>query len=89
MLEKIEKESENITKIIKKIEAKKFDSLEQIKYELKGINKKLKFFKKKEKEINEKVFKQQKKTYQIRVESEKKEAEILTKSQSAGKFILA
>lgn len=86
---KIEKEAEKVEKLLKRLEKEGFEHYSQARYQLKGINKKLKFFAIKETKIIETVNKDEKKVYKIKGEIELKTQEVETKRKEAGRFILA
>jgi transposase len=86
---KIEQEFEKVEKLLSKLEKEIFENSSQISYQLKGINKKLKFFTIQSIEILESTDKEEKTIFQLKGDIEEKTQEIERKRKEAGRFILA
>ena len=85
----IEKESKKAEKLLSELEKEEFEHSSQAQYKLKGINKKLKLFKIKERKIFEKVNKEKKKIYKIKGQIERESQEIEKRKKATGRFIVA
>jgi transposase len=85
---KIEQEFEKVEKLLSKLEREIFENSSQISYQLKGINKKLKFFTIQLTEILESTDKEEKSIFQFKGNIEEKTEEIERKRQETGRFIL-
>nr|ADO19201.1 transposase [Nostoc flagelliforme str. Sunitezuoqi] len=83
------KEKEKVEKLLKELKKEDFESPEQARYKLKGINKILKMFEIKEVELIESKSKQNKTIYKILGVGDEKSSEIEIQIKSAGRFILA
>lgn len=86
---KIEQEFEKVEKLISQLEKGIFENSSQISYQLKGINKKLKFFSIQSREILETTDKKAKNIFKFTGEIEEKREEIESKRKETGRFILA
>ena len=86
---KLKKEKEKVEKLLKELKREDFETPEQARYKLKGINKNLKIFEIKEVQIIESISKDNKTIYKMEgvVYEKTEEIEILRKE--AGRFILA
>lgn len=87
--DKIEQEFEKVKKFISQLEKEKFADSSEINYQLKGINKKLKFFSIETIDILETTNKAAKTIFQFKGEIQEKTEEIETKRRETGRFILA
>jgi transposase len=86
---KIEQEFEKVEKLLSQLEKEIFENPSQISYQLKGINKKLKFFRIQSIEILERTDKKEKTIFQLKGSIEEKTEEIESQRKETGRFILA
>lgn len=86
---KLKKENEKVDKLLKELKKEDFETTEQARYKLKGINKKLKLFGIKEINLIETKDSLNKTVYKIEGEGYEKTEEIEILRKQAGRFILA
>lgn len=86
---KLKKEKEQVEKLLKSLKKEDFETLEQARYKLKGINKKLQLLEIKEVKVLESKSKDNKTIYKIEGVGHEKPEEIEIQRKSAGRFILA
>ncbi|MHC5822015.1 MAG: IS1634 family transposase [Nostoc sp.] len=86
---KLKKEKDKVEKLLKELKRENFETPEQARYKLKGINKKLKLFEIKEVKLIESQSKDNKTIYKISGVGNEKPSEIEIQRKSAGRFILA
>ena len=86
---KLKKENEKVDKLLKELKKEDFETIEQARYKLKGINKKLKLFGIKEINLIETKDSSNKTIYKIEGEGYEKTEEIEIQKKQAGRFILA
>ena len=86
---KLKKENEKVNKLLKELKKEDFETVEQARYKLKGINKKLKLFEIKEVNLIETKDSSNKTIYKIEGEGYEKTEEIEIQKKQAGRFILA
>ena len=86
---KLKKEKDKVENLLKQLKKEDFESPEQARYKLKGINKNLKMFKIEEVELIEGKSKEKKTIYKMEGVSYEKSSEIEIQRKEAGKFILA
>jgi transposase len=86
---KIQKEKEKVEKLLKELKKENFETPEQARYKLKGINKKLKFFEITEVQTTKLQSKENKIIYKMEGISHEKSEDIATTRKEAGRFILA
>jgi len=86
---KLKKEKEQVEKLLKSLKKEDFETAEQARYKLKGINKKLKLFEIKEVQLIESKLKDNKTIYKMSGVGYEKLEEIEIQRKSAGRFILA
>jgi transposase len=86
---KLKKEKDKVEKLLKELKKENFETPEQARYKLKGINKKLKLFEIKEIELIESKSKDNKTIYKISGVGNEKTEEIEIQKKEAGRFILA
>ncbi|BDA74283.1 transposase [Calothrix sp. PCC 7716] len=86
---KIKKEKVKVEKLLKELKKEDFETPEQARYKLKGVNKKLKFFEIKEVKLIESKSKDNKTIYKIEGVGQEKLTEIEIRKKEAGRFILA
>ncbi len=86
---KLKKEREKVEKLLKELRKEDFETPEQARYKLKGINKKLKLFGIKEINIMKTNASCNKTVYKMEGESYQKIEEIDLQRKQAGRFILA
>ena len=86
---KLKKEKEKVEKLLKKLKKENFETPEQARYKLKGINKKLKLFGIQEINLIEIKISCNKTVYKIEGEGYEKTEDIGIQRKQAGRFILA
>ncbi|MCC5606988.1 IS1634 family transposase, partial [Nostoc sp. CHAB 5834] len=86
---KLKKEKEKVEKLLKELKREDFETPEQARYKLKGINKKLKLFEIQEVKLRETKSKDNKTVYKMEGVSYEKSSEIEIRRKEAGRFILA
>jgi transposase len=86
---KLKKEKDKAEKLLKEIKKEDFETPEQARYKLKGINKTLKMFEVKEVKVVESVSKAEETIYKIEGVVYEKSEEIEIQRKEAGRFILA
>jgi transposase len=86
---KLKKEKDKVEKLLKALKKEDFESPEQARYKLKGINKNLKLFEIKEVKIIESKSKVHKTVYKMSGVGHEKSEEIEIQRKEAGRFILA
>lgn len=86
---KLKKEKEQVEKLLKSLKKEDFETAEQARYKLKGINKKLKLFEIKEVQLIESKSKDNKTIYKMSGVGYEKLEEIEIQRKEAGRFILA
>lgn len=86
---KLKKEKEKTEKLLKELKKEDFETPEQARYKLKGINKKLKLFELLEVQLVESQSKANKTVYKLLGASQEKLEEIEIQKKQAGRFILA
>ncbi|BAY32827.1 transposase [Nostoc carneum NIES-2107] len=86
---KLKKEKEKVEKLLNEIKKEAFETPEQARYKLKGINKKLKFHEIKEVKVFESQSKKNQTVYRMSGKITEKVEEIEIKTKEAGRFILA
>lgn len=86
---KLKKEKEKVEKLLNEIKKEEFETPEQARYKLKGINKKLKFNEIKEVKVFESKSKKNQTVYRMSGKITEKVEEIEIKRKEAGRFILA
>ncbi|AFZ00424.1 IS1634 family transposase [Calothrix sp. PCC 6303] len=86
---KLIKEKDKVEKLLKELKREDFETPEQARYKLKGINKKLKFHEIKEANFIESKSKNNKTIYKMEGVSYEKPEEIEIQRKEAGRFILA
>ena len=86
---KLKKEKEQVEKLLKSLKKEEFETLEQARYKLRGINKKIKLFEIKEVKVIESQSKDNKTIYKIEGVGHEKPEEIEIQRKEAGRFILA
>ncbi len=86
---KLKKEKEQVEKLLKSLKKEDFETPEQARHKLRGINKKLKLFEIKEVKFIESTSKDNKTVYKIEGVGHEKPEEIEIQRKSAGRFILA
>jgi transposase len=86
---KLKKEKDKVEKLIKELKKEDFETPEQARYKLKGINKSLKMFVIKEIKIIEITSKDNKTIYKMEAVGDEKIKEIEILRKEAGRFILA
>lgn len=85
----LKKEKVRVEKLLKELKQENFETPEQARYKLKGINKKLKLFAIKEVKIIESKSKDNKTIYKMEGVDQEKSLEIEIRKKEAGRFILA
>lgn len=85
----LKKEKDKVEKLLKELKRENFETPEQARYKLKGINKKLKLFEIKEVKLIESKSTDNKTIYKISGVGNEKPEEIEIQRKSAGRFILA
>jgi transposase len=86
---KLKKEKDKVEKLLKELKKEDFETPEQARYKLKGINKKLKLFEIKEVKLMESISKDKKIIYKMEGVGYEKLEEIEIQRKEAGRFILA
>ncbi|MHC5725931.1 MAG: IS1634 family transposase, partial [Nostoc sp.] len=86
---KLKKEKDKVEKLLKELKRENFETPEQARYKLKGINRKLKVFEIKEVQLIESKSKDNKTIYKISGVGNEKPEEIEIQRKEAGRFILA
>ncbi|PAX52322.1 IS1634 family transposase [Brunnivagina elsteri] len=86
---KLKKEKDKVEKLLKELKKEDFETPEQARYKLKGINKKLKLFEIKEVKLIESISKDKKIIYKMEGVGYEKPEEIEIQRKEAGRFILA
>jgi transposase len=86
---KLKKEKDKVEKLLKELKRENFETPEQARYKLKGINKKLKLLEIKEVKLIESKSKDNKTIYKISGVGNEKLEEIEIQRKAAGRFILA
>jgi transposase len=86
---KLKTEKEKIEKLLKELKREDFETPEQARYKLKGINKKLKLFEIQEVKLFKTQSKDNKTVYKMEGVSHEKSSEIEIRRKEAGRFILA
>ncbi|MBF2017354.1 MAG: IS1634 family transposase [Rivularia sp. T60_A2020_040] len=86
---KLKKEKEKVDKLLKALKKEDFETPEQAKYKLKGINKKLIIFEIKEVKITKSNSKENKTVYKMEGVGYEKPEQIELQRKEAGRFILA
>ncbi|MHC5747365.1 MAG: IS1634 family transposase [Nostoc sp.] len=86
---KLKQEKDKVEKLLKQLKKENFETPEQARYKLKGINKKLKLVEVKEVKLIESKAKDNKIIYKMEGMSYEKPEEIEIRSKEAGRFILA
>jgi len=86
---KLKKEKDKVEKLLKDLKKEDFETPEQARYKLKGINKKLKFFEIQEVQHMKSKSKDNKTIYKMEGVSHEKSPEIEIRKKEAGRFILA
>jgi len=86
---KLKKEKDQVEKQVKSLKKEDFETAEQARYKLKGINKKLKLFEIKEVQLIESKSKDNKTIYKMSGVGDEKLEEIEIQRKEAGRFILA
>ena len=86
---KLKKEKEKLEKLLKQLKKEEFENPEQARYKLKGINKKLNFFKIEEVKLIEIQSKDNKNIYKMSGVGHQKPEEIAMSRKESGRFILA
>jgi transposase len=86
---KLKKEKDKVEKLLKELKKEDFETPEQARYKLKGINKKLKLFEIKEFKLIESLSKDKKIIYKMEGVGYEKPEEIEIQKKEAGRFILA
>jgi transposase len=86
---KLKKEKDKVEKLLKELKKENFETPEQARYKLKGINKSLKLFEIKEVELIESKSKDNKTIYKISGVGHEKAEDIEIQKKEAGRFILA
>lgn len=86
---KLKKEKEKVEKLLKELKKENFETPEQARYKLKGINKKLKLFEVQEIQLTQSKSKDNKMIYKMTGVSHEKSEDIDIQRKEAGRFILA
>jgi transposase len=86
---KLKQEKDKVEKLLKDLKKEDFETPEQARYKLKGVNKNLKFFEIKELQLMKTLSKDNKTIYKMEGVSHEKSSEIEIRKKEAGRFILA